>query len=198
MHGALLETAQETMEQKPKDLKQTLISQPHLLRFESQREYQQLADAIRDHISPQDILEEMWTSEIIEAEWEIARLRRYKGQFVNLDTLASLRNLLQSILPDHSDAEIDDLARRSYTNREIRKQVDKLLRSIDLDESAIVVEAYRSAIPHLTAIDRRLMELALRRDKIFRQIDDRRAGIAVPPGHRRVDQEVSIDRGGDI
>src|SRR5262249_43436065 len=168
MHGDFARTAQETMEQKTKDLRQTLISQPHLLRFESQREYQQLADAIRDHISPQDVLEGMWTSEIIEAEWEIARLRRYKGKIVSLDTLVSLRNLLQSILPDHSDAEIDDLARRSYTNKEIRNQVDKLLRSIDLDESAIVVEAYRSAIPHLTAIDRRLMELALRRDKIFR------------------------------
>jgi hypothetical protein len=30
----------------------------------------------------------------------------------------------------------------------------------------IVVEAYRSSIAHLTAIDPRLMELALRRDKI--------------------------------
>jgi hypothetical protein len=183
------------MEQKTKDLKQTLISQPHLLRYESQREYQQLADAIRDHISPRDMLEEMWTSEIIEGEWEIARLRRYKGKIINLDRLVSLRNLLQSILPDHSDAEIDDLARRSYTNKEIRKQVDKLLHSIDLDESAIVVEAYRSSIAHQTGIDRRLMELALRRDKIFRQIEDRRAGIAVPPGCRHVDREVPIQRG---
>jgi hypothetical protein len=47
------------------------------------------------------------------------------------------------------------------------------LRSFDLDNSAIVVEAYRSSIAHLTAIDRRLMELALRSDKIFRQIEDR-------------------------
>jgi hypothetical protein len=191
----LARTAQDTMEQKTKDLKQTLISQPNLLRFESQREYQQLADAIRDHIIPRDMLEEMWTSEIIEGAWEIARLRRYEGQIVNLDRLVSLRNLLQSILPCHSDAEIDDLARRSYTNKEIRKQVDKLLRSIDLDESAIVIEAYRSSIAHQKAIDRRLMELALRRDKIFRQIEDRRAGIAVPPGHRHLDQEGSIQHG---
>ena len=194
----LTRTAQDTMEQKTKDLKQTLIYQPNLLRFESQREYQQLADAIRDHISPQDILEEMWTSEIVEGEWEIVRLRRYKGQIVNLDKPVALRKLLQSILPDATDAEIDDLARRRFTNKGIRKQVGTLLRSVDLDESAIVVEAYRSSIPHLTAIDRRLMELALRRDKIFRQIEDRRAGIAVPPGHRRVDQEGSIARGGDV
>jgi hypothetical protein len=88
------------------------------------------------------------------------------------------------------------LAVRTRTKRSGNKS-DTLLRSVDLDDSAIVVEAYRSSIAHLTAIDRRLMELALRRDKIFRQIEDRRAGIAVPPGHRHVDQEASIEHSGD-
>ena len=171
------------MKQRTDDLRQSLIFQPSLLSFESQREYRQPADAIRDHISPQDILEEIWTSEIVEGEWEIVRLRRSKGQIVNLDKLVSLRNLLQLILPHASDAEIDDLTRRRFTNKEIRKQVTTLLHSIDLDDSAIEVEAYRS-----------------RRDKSFRQIEDRRAGIAVPPGHRLVDQEVKVPiehHGGD-
>ena len=109
------------MKQRTDDLRQSLIFQPSLLSFESQREYRQLEDAIRDHISPQDILEEIWTSEIVEGEWEIVRLRRSKGQIVNLDKLVSLRNLLQLILPHASDAEIDDLARCWFTNKEIRK-----------------------------------------------------------------------------
>ena len=67
------------MVQKTEDLKQTLILQPSLLSFESERDYRRLDEAIRNHISPRDILEEMWTSEIIEGEWERARLRRYKG-----------------------------------------------------------------------------------------------------------------------
>ena len=107
--------------------------------------------------------------------------------------LVALRNLLRLILPHASDAEIDDLARRRFTNKEIRKQVDTLLHSIDLDASAIEVEAYRSSIPDFAAIDRRLTELAHRRDKIFRQIEDRRAGIAVPPRHRHVDLDVPIE-----
>ena len=61
---------------KKDDLKQALIYQPKLLPFESERAYRLLEDAIRDHISPRDILEEMWTSEIIEGEWEAGRLRR--------------------------------------------------------------------------------------------------------------------------
>ena len=185
------------MDQKTKDLRQSLIFQPSLLSFESQREYRQLEDAIRDHISPQDIVEEIWTAEIVQGVWETVRLRRYKGQIVNLDKLVALRNLLQLILPHASDAEIDDLARRWFTNKEIRKQVTTLFGSVGLDESAIDVESYRSSIDYQTAIDRRLMELALRRDKIFRQIEDRRAGIAVAPGHRHVDQDVSIEHGGN-
>ena len=71
------------MDQKTRDLRQSLIFQPSLLSFESQREYRQPADAIRDHISPRDIVEEMWTSEIVQGVWETVRLRRYKGQIVN-------------------------------------------------------------------------------------------------------------------
>jgi len=78
-----------------------------------------------------------------------------------------LRNLLPSILPDAGDDEIDNLAHRWFTNKAIRKQVNVQLRNIDLDESAIDAEAYRSSIDDVTAIDRRLMELVHRRDKIF-------------------------------
>jgi hypothetical protein len=192
----LLELRRKTMDQKTEDLKQTLIFQPSLLSFESQRDYRRLEEAIRDEISPQDLLEEMWTSEIVEGEWEIMRLRRYKSQIVNLARLKSLRNLLPSIMPDAGDREIGDLARRWFTNKTIRKQVNTQLRSIDLDESAIDVEAYRSSIDDLTSIDRRLMELVHRRDKIFRQIEDRRAGLAVRLDHRHGGQEL-IEHGGD-
>jgi hypothetical protein len=76
------------------------------------------------------------------------------------------------VLPHASDAEIDDLTRRSFTNKEIRKQVTTLLDSVGLDESAIDVESYRSSTADFAAIDRRLMKLAHRRDKIYRQIED--------------------------
>jgi hypothetical protein len=68
------------MDQNAKDLKQTLIYQPVLLWLESQRNCQRLKDQIRHHISACDILDEMWTSEIVWGEWEIVRLRRYKGK----------------------------------------------------------------------------------------------------------------------
>jgi hypothetical protein len=187
------------MEQKPEDLRQALIFQPSLLSFESQRDYRQLANAIRDHISPQDILEEMWTSEIIEGEWEIVRLRRHKSQIVSLAKPIALRNLLNTIW-DAADDQIDDVARRWFTNKDVRKRVEALLLSNDLEESVIDVEAYRVSMGDLVEIDRRLSELVVRRDKIFRQIEDYRAGMSTPPSRgprQHGDQQLRIEDAGD-
>jgi hypothetical protein len=177
-------------------LKQILLYPPRLLSFESPRDFRQLDEEIRRHICPQDILDEIWTCEIVEGEWETLRLRRHKVQLVRLAKLDALRTLLRSISADTDDDEIDELARRSFTNKAIRNQVNSSLRSIGLDESAVEAEAYRSSIADLMAIDRRLVELAVRRDKIFRQIEDRRAGIAVPVGHRSAAKGVQIDHDG--
>ena len=183
------------MHEKAKEkLKQTLTYQPALLSFESQHEYRQLEDAIRDHISPRDILEQMWTSEIVETEWETVRLRRYKSQIVNLAKQAALRNLLNLICADADENQIDDLARRWFTNKDVRKRVETLLRSNDLDEFVINVEAYRLSMADLAEIDRRLSYLAVRRDKLFRQIEDYRAGIASRPAR---DRERQIEHAGD-
>jgi hypothetical protein len=186
------------MHQKAKEeLKQTLRYQPALLSFESEREYRQLEDAIRDHLSPRDILEQLWTSEIVETEWETVRLRRYKGQIVNLAKQAALRNLLNLICADADENQIDDFARRWFTNKDIRKRVETLLRSHDLDKSVINVEAYRLSMADLAEIDRRLSYLAVRRDKLFGQIEDYRAGIASRPARSHLDRERQIDHAGD-
>jgi hypothetical protein len=97
---------------------------------------------------------------------------------------AALRNLLKLICADADENEIDDLARRWFTNKEVRKRVETLLRSHNLDESVINVEAYRLSMGDLTEIDRRLSYLVVRRDKLFGQIDDYRAGMSRVPSRR--------------
>ena len=177
-------------------LKQILLHPTRLLSFESRRDFQQLDKEIQSYIGPQDTWEQIWTCEVVEGMWETVRLRRYKEQLVRLAKSNALRNLLRSILTNTGDGEIDELARRSFSNKAARNRVNSLLRSIDLDESAVEAEAYRLSILDLTAIDRRLAELAVRRDKIVQQIEDRRAGLAVPVGHRSATKGVEIDDDG--
>src|SRR5262245_43984616 len=137
---------------RPEDIK-TIIHQPSLLRFECYDDYQRLADAIRAHCAPRDILEEMWTQEIIAGEWESAQLRRYKDQIVASAKPAALRNLLQQL--GVADDEIEDLVRGWFTNKSVRKRVSSMLRNIGLDEVAIDVEAYRLSMQDLGPIERR-------------------------------------------
>ena len=185
---------------QPENLKQALVYQPSLLSFKSYSNYRRLEDAIRDHINPRDILEEIWTSEIVAAEWEIARLRRYKDQIVVSARIAALRSLLQLACADAGDDDIEDLAKRWFTNKSVRKQIRAMLGGIGLDQAAIEVEAYRLSMADLTAIERRLTELALRRDKIFRQIEDYRAGLSAPAGsgsRQPIGRDIGVARGGE-
>jgi len=75
--------------------------------------------------------------------------------------------------------------------------VETLLRSHDLDESVINVEAYRLSMADLAEIDCRLSYLAVRRDKLFRQIEDYRAGIALRPARSHLDRARPIDHAGN-
>jgi hypothetical protein len=179
------------------NLRQTLIYQPALLSFESQRDYTQLEQAIRNYIGPRDTLEEVWTFEIIESEWEMQRYRRHKSQIVALAKPNALRNLMNLVL-DVDESEIDDLASRWYTNKAIKKKINAKLREFGFDESSIGAEAYRLCIGDLAAIDHRLTILAARRDKVFRQIEDYRAGLSAPKtgSIRRLGQELRFEDGG--
>jgi hypothetical protein len=62
----------------------------------------------------------MWTLELVEAEWEAQRYRRYENQIVRLAKPAAIRNLLKLTCRDVDDAEIDDLASRWLTEKSRR------------------------------------------------------------------------------
>jgi butyrate kinase len=83
--------------------------------------------------------------------------------------------------------DVDELAERFFTNKSVRRKVDKLLLGYGLTEAAIDAEAFRQSIDDLAHINRRLAELAFRRDKVLRLLEEHRAGLATP---------CSLDAGG--
>jgi hypothetical protein len=62
----------------------------------------------------------------------------------------------------------------------VRNKVGKILLSFGLTEASIDAEAFRQSIEDLAQINRRLAELALRRDKNLQLLDEHRAGLATP------------------
>ncbi len=162
-----------------------LVHRSNLLSFESQRDHGLLEEAIRNHFGPRNLLDEMWCAEILETTWETNRLQLFKRQILNSAKPAALRNLLGSIT-DNTDPEgIDELSFRWFSQKSAKKKVAAMLEEAGLDESAIDAEAYRLVLAEIVQIDRRLTELAERRDEIVRLIEDYRAGVAAPVRFRQ-------------
>lgn len=122
----------------------------------------------------------MLAAELIDGEWETLRLRRFKTMIVTAARLPALQNLLTVLLDNSHSDDIHELAERFFTNKTVRRKVGKLLHSHGLTEANIDAEAFRQSIADLAQINRRLAELASRRDKILRLLEEHRAGLATP------------------
>lgn len=111
---------------------------------------------------------------------ETLRLRHFKSLIVNSARRPAVQNLLGVLLSRTESDDIEDLAERFFTNKRERKKVGAILRKFGLSEANIDAEAFRCSIAELAEINRRLVELGSRRDKILQHLEDHRAGLAKP------------------
>jgi hypothetical protein len=167
------------------------IYEENLLVSESQWRYTAFKNATLEQLKPRDLIEHMWAAEIIQGEWETLRLRRFKSQIVTSARRPALQNLLHLLLQNNASEDIDDLAERFFSNKEVRRKVGAILRNFGLTEANIDAEAFRQSLSELAEINRRLAELGSRRDRILQRMEDHRAGLATPP---HVDQGEGNDR----
>jgi hypothetical protein len=156
------------------------IYEENLLVSESQWRYTALKNATLEWLEPRDFIEQMWANEIIQGEWEMLRLRRFKSLIVTSARRPAVQNLLQLLLQNSASEDIDDLADRFFTNKGVRRKVGAILRDFGLTEANIDAEAFRQSLGDLAEINRRLDELGSRRDRILQRLEDHRAGLATP------------------
>ena len=161
------------------DRELALLYEPSLIVSDSQRSHNLVRDAVQQQLAPRDFVEHMLAAELFDGEWETLRLRRFKTMIVTAARLPALQNLL-TVLLENSRDDIDELAERFFTNKSVRRKVGKLLFSYGLTEANIDAEAFRQSLEELGQINRRLAELASRRDKILYLFEEHRAGLAVP------------------
>ena len=109
----------------------------------------------------------MWAAEIVESEWETLRLRHFKSLIIKSARRPAVQSLLGALLSRTGSDDIEDLAERFFTNKRERKKVEAILRKFGLSEANIDAEAFRQSITELAEINRRLLELGSRRDKIL-------------------------------
>jgi hypothetical protein len=160
---------------------------PPLLITESAEEFASLREQLEQEIKPKGIVEQIYLDDLAAIVWEIQRLRRCKTAIINNALRAALKRLLGQALFDVVDPEdlgddgteqVEDFADRWFTNKQIRKEVLKILGRYHLDESAIEAEAIRLTASDLEVIDRMLTFLRARLDRTLRCVADYRDGLA--------------------
>jgi hypothetical protein len=151
-----------------------------LITSDSQREFNLVHAAVQRQLAPRDFLEHMWASEFIDAEWERVQLRRFKKEIVTTARVTAFRDLLCLLLEGRNTKEVHEFADRYHTNKAVRRKIERLMQSYGLSAKSADAEAFRQSIGDLAYIDRRLAELATRRDKILQRLEEYRAGLALP------------------
>ena len=89
-----------------------LFGPPPLIEGEDAAAYDQLLARIFAAVKPVDVIDEMFTADVVSLEWEVLRLRRLKWSLIRAPALEALENLLGKNLDYdlYSEHFADDLA----------------------------------------------------------------------------------------
>ena len=157
----------------------SFLGAPPLIPGESAADYKRLLAAITDEIEPDDMMETIWTRDIVDLQWDIIRFRRIKADFIThryervrlLPTENSNGGLANTVAININDIErIDRMvmtmeARRNAAYREIERHRiglgERLRRAVEQVEDAEFreVDETTSIVPHDTT-DKDLAEPA--------------------------------------
>jgi hypothetical protein len=174
---------EKTMVRFSDGIMSTLFAKPPLLMTESAEDFAALNAALTNEIKPRGIVERIYVADIAVLVLDISRLRRCRVGIVNTAFKDALSETVYRLAgePDMGTPErewVDAVSLDWFSKPKAKKEVLKLLKEFQLDESAIEAEAIRSKISELEALDRMLTLAESRRNKALRSIADYRDGFA--------------------
>jgi hypothetical protein len=154
----------------------SLFGPPPLIAGEDLAGYDALHARLSAAVKPKDMLEQIWTRDVVDLTWEILRMRRFKA------------TLLDSFMPDAVErllagplgwVEAGDLSKHwAMRNPQAIGKVDELLSSMELPRDAVAARAWSTHLADFERIDRAMMQAEVRRNAAFREIDRHRATLA--------------------
>ena len=72
-----------------------LLGEPPLLEGEERAAYDELLANVLAAVKPADMIDEMFTVDVVWLEWEVLRLRRLKSRLIRKDAIEILERLLR-------------------------------------------------------------------------------------------------------
>jgi hypothetical protein len=161
------------MSKGPKNGKSSRFWKPPLLKSESAAEFEAFQREIENELKPQGLIKQRLIREYVYLEWDIQRLRLCKSSMIEAGSRPALQHLLEQVVGEDSGS-FDDIADRTkdvsvlyFRNEKIKPTVLQILAQFGLDESAIVAQAMRDALPSLELIEKMLASQERRRTRLL-------------------------------
>jgi hypothetical protein len=144
----------------------TVLGSLPLLQGEKRADYERLRAAVITEMKPADLMEMIWTNDIIYLEWEIIRFRRAKGNY--LRHLASPDLAPFNLKLDEKGPHMD-LARGVAQNIHTLKLLERTIALMEQRRNA----AYDQAEQRRINLGNRLRQTVARvEDAEFRELDE--------------------------
>lgn len=150
-----------------------LLRRPLLLSGEEKADYDALA-AVSNVVKPDDVVDDMLTTDAVYHQWNLLRLRRLSAGLINATKTEALRIVLTPLVADDNGFDEERLALRfTRGEHDATKTVDELLESAELTFDAVMGEAMELKIDEIERFDRMAIAAQACRDAALREIERR-------------------------
>jgi hypothetical protein len=156
--------------------KYSLFGPSPLTEGEDARQYDEIQTRFSATIKPKDILEEMWTRDVVDLTWEILRMRRLKAELLTSVMSEGIDRILDQLLDWEEAHELSKAW--SARDPEAIKSVDELLAARGLTLEHATARGLAARIEVFERIDRMAMAAEARRNSALRELERHRASLA--------------------
>ena len=168
------ETAPANVPRRSPELKRVqLEDRPALLASEDPKKYQELDSAVCGHLEPRDIIEEMLAGDVIDNQWNVARLRRLRADFVKSSTREGVGGIRRGRPGKYVANDLaDGWLRRAILSPHCAGS--RALANTGLTLPAIEALTYATNIDTIERFDRMIAAAAARRTGAIADLERRR------------------------
>lgn len=153
-----------------------LFGSPPLIDGETEESYEAFKAQIHAAIGPIDAIEEILIREVVDLCWEVQRLRRLRGAFLQFIKKDGLRPVLEPFFDPQPLRElIEAWARRDPA---ALKEVNTLLNDAGLDMQHVTAVALVQHLKSFEELDRLIAGLESRRNQALRELERHREALA--------------------
>jgi len=141
-----------------------IFGAPPLLSGENVKDYEALEHSIRSAIMPVDALEELWTRDMVDAQWEILRFKKIKTAILDASKHRSLGVLKQERYGIYASDK--DIGAKTYA---------EALQIMGYPEGALLAKSYVIHLDKLIMIENNIFKLESRRNNAFNELENYRS-----------------------